>query len=814
VSHGYEEAYTVAAELKRLIAVDPALVRDAYAALFEFEETSTAPNAMGSSQILAMTSNRRQDYDMAHYELARQFPAFLGAAPEQAGQALVAAVRGYIRHHHPHRFEKYEGGSFDFMGQRARLEPDGSCMWDEGGVYRKDHAVEMLQALEDYLATASQEARLPAALKVVATLAMENRAAVVWRRVLVAGAKDPEGLGREVRELVWAEPVLRGLDTSVRAGELIRRLMPTLAAAERQRVEETIVNLVTVEPGEEQEWSKNLRDRLLGCLPPDLVTSGDARGRIAELQAAGGVPDNEPLFRMSVGSWGEVSIEDRLQREGVDVHVGRNREILALRQSVADLQVSEGLLADEGNRLPGAIGQLRALLESLHRESGVDVSVERNAWGSLAEAAARFARLELPVSGGVAQLILEILLEAAVRPEPDSDPRHDIGFDEHPSWGSPAPRIEAAEGLMLLARQRALVTDELLGCIDNLSLDSAPAVRLQVASRLWLLNKTAPDRMWAAVERMSTQDSSTGVLRWLVNDSLGRLAQLDAHRVIRLVRAILARFDSGPGVGELRDRCWDILTGWYVWRDEQEAREALFQLAATRPLPVSDAGYVCGDLRQAVIAEKGPGDLTGDGVRARAIGLVGAFLTPALTELEDLLDRVGVSGEQPATVEHRERIRELIGFADLVGRELYFATGIFQEHDQSGTNEERLSPGQRDRLISESWTLIESLAAVGLAPIAHHLLEILEAYIPADPRRAFLMIGKILIAGVRGHYQYESLAEGLFVRLIERYLAEYRTLFQEDGECRDTLLKVLDIFVQAGWPTAQRLSYRLDEIFR
>jgi hypothetical protein len=52
------------------------------------------------------------------------------------------------------------------------------------------------------------------------------------------------------------------------------------------------------------------------------------------------------------------------------------------------------------------------------------------------------------------------------------------------------------------------------------------------------------------------------------------------------------------------------------------------------------------------------------------------------------------------------------------------------------------------------------------------------------------------------------------VRLVERYLAEHRPLLREDDECRRILLEVLDIFVQAGWPQARRLTYRLEEIFR
>jgi hypothetical protein len=52
------------------------------------------------------------------------------------------------------------------------------------------------------------------------------------------------------------------------------------------------------------------------------------------------------------------------------------------------------------------------------------------------------------------------------------------------------------------------------------------------------------------------------------------------------------------------------------------------------------------------------------------------------------------------------------------------------------------------------------------------------------------------------------------VRIVDRYLAQYRYVFQANAECREALLKILDRFVRAGWPEARRLSYRLDEAFR
>jgi hypothetical protein len=49
-----------------------------------------------------------------------------------------------------------------------------------------------------------------------------------------------------------------------------------------------------------------------------------------------------------------------------------------------------------------------------------------------------------------------------------------------------------------------------------------------------------------------------------------------------------------------------------------------------------------------------------------------------------------------------------------------------------------------------------------------------------------------------------QLAEGLIVQMVERYLAEYRPILREHGECHQALMNILDVFVRVGWPSAHR----------
>jgi hypothetical protein len=93
-------------------------------------------------------------------------------------------------------------------------------------------------------------------------------------------------------------------------------------------------------------------------------------------------------------------------------------------------------------------------------------------------------------------------------------------------------------------------------------------------------------------------------------------------------------------------------------------------------------------------------------------------------------------------------------------------------------------------------------------------MQTLEFLIQYDPRNVFLLVGKVVRSGKKGGYQYESLAVDLIVNLVERFIAEYRYILRESEECRRVLIEILDVFVEAGWASARRLTYRIEEIFR
>jgi len=109
--------------------------------------------------------------------------------------------------------------------------------------------------------------------------------------------------------------------------------------------------------------------------------------------------------------------------------------------------------------------------------------------------------------------------------------------------------------------------------------------------------------------------------------------------------------------------------------------------------------------------------------------------------------------------------------------------------------------------------MLEQLSTMGLPQLVHRLIEMLAGCTDADASGVFNLVANAISAGGRYGYQYESMAAGQTTKLVRRYLAEHRELFDNDEHAQQ-LIAILELFVSAGWPDALRLVYGLDDLYR
>jgi hypothetical protein len=196
-----------------------------------------------------------------------------------------------------------------------------------------------------------------------------------------------------------------------------------------------------------------------------------------------------------------------------------------------------------------------------------------------------------------------------------------------------------------------------------------------------------------------------------------------------------------------------------------------------------------------------------DAIRRRAVGFFDRVTSEACKQFTQLLNE---DWAQPSREEKREAFRQAARVVDHAASELYFASRVFDA--QQGQGKVDVSLFQQQRFYQELCPTIDRIVAVGIPSAVQHIVELLEVFVPFNPKRIFLQLAAAVESGKRFRYQYEQLAVGHVVGIVDRFFAEYRPLLQGDAECRFALRTILDAFVD--WPDAQRLLYRLGEIFR
>lgn len=819
LQHGHEELFRLGNEIDRLIPLDPSLVEDIFKATFTLFDASQERVPIGDSRIVGLNTTPAQNFQMARYVLAGKYKEFLDQSPLHATGALIAAINAYAGEHYGwglHGGQAEE--SFDFDGRVAYVKTDHSQSWDGDSAYRDDKRLQMLDTFQQYLDEVSSDPdRQGERREILNLIVAQNRTAALWRRLLFSGAKAPQTLGLDLRPLAWATPILKGYDTAKPVGEYLSVVFPHLNRAERERVERTILSVPNSADDERRGYEERARDQLLMCLNEGALVTDAAKAILARLKEAGEDPSGEPDFDSGEITSGRYTDEDYLARQKVSVDEDQNRRIRELAEpakAFASNHLNTSPTREEVEQILPSLRALYAALQAAEVE-GVHERQEDMAWGDLAGACNSVVKFDgLTCESDDGAFVKRVLVEAADYPEPQPHPESERSFDKFPSWGSPAARVDAAHGVIRMARHASCVDPELLEVIRRLSADPVPAVRYQIASNLVSLYHTAPDLMWELLESFSRADESRGVLRVLLDVPLRRLAAHHPDRVTELVRAIFERIREGEGAEEVRKRCASVLVGLSLWQRHPGSGELVNRVAGDPTTYIYEANQIVFDLRGLLnLGPVEPPNGNQDAVRAGSFRLMERILRAARDRIQSIEVKNSATPSEPWSSEDQEEAGKLLGLVDSVCMQVYFASGAYTD---GGADQNKVPMGvpERSRFLREAREILELASEIGYPSHIHHLLETLEYLVTFDPEGVFLLVGRVVRNGRRGGYQYESLASDLIVRFVERFIAEFRHVLQESEECRRTLIETLDTFVDAGWANARRLTYRMEEIFR
>lgn len=811
---GYQELPDLADHAEVLVAYDPVLLRDIYAAAFDYEETSKETTSMGTP-ILGLNSHRAQDYAGAHHSLAAAYPDFLRSAPTEAVEALVAVRAAYGRK----RFERSYGEVLRVevgSGETIEIVADGGSVWDVQP-FTTDEEVKILGAFEERLGELVADDDRDGVEALLAPLRDRQVPASIWRRIVRVATEHPGALTEEVAPLLGDHEVLCDATLGAPVGQFLSAAFADLETELRERIERAIADIPARWEAENQEQPEaaaiggRRRDRVLGSLRPEELADAGLRERLEEMIAAEAVPDNDERV-FEIGDGGGYGERESLAHQGVDFSVAANERLLELSAPVSEFHTEHLNGIPKREDVEAVIDLLRELLDALPKaeRDGASNLILNRSYSHAVQAIEVIVRdASLPADDPIRQLALQILLEAVHHPEPAADEESDEEFDESPGW-SPAPRIQAAIGLLSLAREETSATAEVLDAIDVLRRDGACRVRYQVACCLGRLQTSAPGRALAMAEATAAEEGSTAVLGAVLRP-LSFFLRDQPERLREITEGIYDRTPAeASGAQELRRSCAGLICDLYVYNGDERAGQFLYREVFDDPIAADElARQLVARLRDAQ-TYGAEGDARGNAVRARALGLIEQALERTIPQYWGIVEEL--RGQEPAEDDSIfRRGRSAAQLIDQVATELYFASGAFTGGSQG---EPRATPAERARLYREAGSIIDRLVETDLASATHHLLEMLEACIELDPRGVFVRIAAAVNGGKGGDYHLDGMGERLVVRVLRRYLTEHAALLQDDAEVRGLLIGVLDTFIEVGSPEALRLAYGLHELFR
>ena len=528
-----------------------------------------------------------------------------------------------------------------------------------------------------------------------------------------------------------------------------------------------------------------------------MLKRGDGR-------AGDGRPNERPI--RVVGGWqklddaGETGVADE-----PDTQSGR------ARAAIRAVEKAIGPATDEGQRLVQSFDEVCALLEAVERtirREGVDDELVREGEGVIGKGCLAICKSELlPAVGAdvATERYVRMLSVACNSRWPVVGPDTEARYEDTPMWGSPAPRVEAAEATLRTLGARPDLLDALSENLNRLLADPHPAVRMHAVVNLGSTRQAEPTVFRERLADRIRSEGNVSVLRYLSETVLRRTISVDPSLGERLVVAVLEKsIGDSVAVQRLRNSLASNLALLAMTHQRRKARVVIEGWIGDCAAHHQELGRVLSFMREGYTLGMREGTRDRDGLRQRCLGLASRIAEAAAS---DLTSRMAQAERDDAEAALARQSAELL---DRVCGEIH--ASVVGRKDQGGSGEHP-DLGLAS-FVSEGSPILMALAGAGTPRTVYRLLEILAHLLPLDPGTVFDMaMHAMLRGGKRSGFQFETMGADRLVGIVGRVLADYRYVFNVDAR-RQTLVTCLELFASVGWPSASRLLYRLPELFR
>ena len=767
------------------------------------------------SQILPLSSNRKQDYEHARWRLRQTFPDFLSANPASAARAvnavtIGAAVESGIR-------DKIETRKIDVADTSVSIVIDGQALlnWRESSNRYSDDD-EVISAYTRFLRECD-DAQFRALLNVAIG---SETATAIWARMFGVAAERPGIPDRELWRFATNLKFLDVLDLRRDAIIYLAAAYSNRSVSEREHFER---NLLEKCGDTESQWARSIASRFISEVNRELLVLPEFKALGEEFKAAGDLQGNRPVMTFSGIIESDEEITDILLKDrGVELDIdGLDRRV---RDAVRSIEVlieprNEEMSQEQVSVLWSAIANAIETV-SPPKEPPPHEAMLHSLWGTISNAvlAISYASAYDPGEARHPDLVEVIALIdlMAVSPYPETRDADDTSML---AWGNLDVRVYAVQSLIQMALRFGNQRPDFVARLRKFLNDPVPTVRLQICSSLYSLWEMPCLERWEIMEEISNRETNVGVLSHFIGGPLRRVSESEPERCEQLAKTIIDRVAVDAKVVKSGSKdCSEALAGLaarlWVGRGRSEAGSWIDGWTKNLEDNIKYIFPLIGLLRRGYFENYIFNTEESRQIQSRSKKIIHKVVYLTCTQLNKSRCKLtSISLSETSRNQVEETYREYAKLLDHACNQLYFGSGAFR--NSNNKEPPGLSSDEAKRQFLEEYSdTVNLLANHGTAHTLHTLIELYSFLAEAAPALVFDHVAGLLLGqATKEGYHFEALGSDAIVGLIRRYLADYREIFDDDDR-RARLLSVLELFSDAGWPEALKLLYELPDLLR
>lgn len=601
------------------------------------------------------------------------------------------------------------------------------------------------------------------------------------------------------RAFASAEEFLLSIDTSKDAIDAVAAYYPNLSPTAKREFEVSALSSTIKGIKESEESKRRHLAKLFNTIGQANLETDEAKALLADAVASSIPRGNNRALSVTDGFIGESDPYWWLTNKGIDTKAEPNASLLKLAD-VATVRPnpdgSQAVSVEQGAKATAALAE--ALDRS--RYSSAAPLVRDWAMQRLLQGCQELARRrdELRAADKKFTATIVSVVESYLRrPSPCSEPDN-----------STEVRASAIEAAMWLCALNQEIADRLAPLVEPLHTDPAAKVRAAIAGDLGRLWEFARDVLWRLADYYADAEQDFPVLQHFAF-FLRNAIHAAPERVQPLIDRLIprARLETDSNGDRIIEGIGNFVACLWLRYDLPRSRELLDEWIADLGEHQPELLAVAGTLRGTVVHGYGSNDPAEDKIRHNAHRLARELVDASAK----IVERYVVLPPAQRTKRDDDKVGIAIRLLDSVGSQMYFSSGAFNASENQEPGELKLI-NKRRLFLDETHDILWRIGDAASPHTIYYQIDLLAFLRPADPTRVFDLVAHSLLDAGRMHgYEFESLGSDRFVQVVGLFLADYREIFSDQTQ-RAKLIACLDAFVEAGWPKARRLLYRLPEL--